>query len=364
MSIVRLLQIHCFYERYLNQFYAAQPALIRATFKEQSQALLRDFFSGSHMFAPYLAEHGFQTELVIANCIPSQLQWLREHAQESYPEQGWVQHIARIQIESFRPEVLYLSHPIDFGSDFIRSLSYRPKLVMGWRAARIDAGTDWSAFDLILSHLAASREQALAVGARRVEHFFPGFPEDLVDILAHEKKQYDVTFSGQWSNEHLARNQFLSILANAASCGDLPCQVRYFIAKPEHQVLPDSVAQFDKGPRWGLEMHRALRRAKVVINAEIDLARGEAGNMRLFEVTGTGSFLLTQYHDNISQYFKPGVEIETFKDGLELLDKVAYYLKNEEKREQIALAGQRRCIEQYGMKKRSIELAKIIKQAL
>ncbi len=53
----------------------------------------------------------------------------------------------------------------------------------------------------------------------------------------------------------------------------------------------------------------------------MDLAGSETINMRLFEATGSGVFLLTEYHDNLREYFEPGKEVETFGDRRELVEK-------------------------------------------
>jgi hypothetical protein len=64
-------------------------------------------------------------------------------------------------------------------------------------------------------------------------------------------------------------------------------------------------------------------------------------------ITGSGGFLLTDYVKEIEQVFKPGVECETFKDLQELKDKIDYYLRHDEERKRIALAGKERTMMQY-----------------
>jgi spore maturation protein CgeB len=73
---------------------------------------------------------------------------------------------------------------------------------------------------------------------------------------------------------------------------------------------------------------------------------------RDFEVPLAGGFLLCEYFKEIGQYYKLGTEIETFKDVFECKDKIDYYLKNESKREKIALAGRRRAINDHTYSKR------------
>lgn len=65
-------------------------------------------------------------------------------------------------------------------------------------------------------------------------------------------------------------------------------------------------------------------------------------NLRDFEVPAMGSFLLTQYNEEISSMFDLEKEIETFKNEWEMVDKVKFYLKNPSLSLKIAEAGQKR----------------------
>ncbi len=65
-------------------------------------------------------------------------------------------------------------------------------------------------------------------------------------------------------------------------------------------------------------------------------------NLRDFEVPALGSFLLTQYNDEISSMFDLKKEIETFKNEWEMVDKIKFYLKKPNLSLKIAEAGQRR----------------------
>ncbi|MCK5347709.1 MAG: glycosyltransferase, partial [Candidatus Heimdallarchaeota archaeon] len=350
---------------YLLDLYKKNPALLNVSYSDHISALFNDAFSGAHMFAPYMRKHGYQDLLIIGNCIPSQAQWAKENnINATISNQDQLIEIARMQVEVFKPHILYLSHPVGWlDSRFVQSLSWKPSLIVGWRGAPSPPGTDWSKFDVILSHLTACKKYALEVGAKNVEHFYPGFPRFIADEVHEMPKKYDIVFSGQWSSLHKQRNEFIKQIAEAPFVQDGKYSVGFFIAAAPG-VLPECVEKYNHGPRWGIDMHRVLKSGRVVINAEIDIGRGDAGNMRLFETTGTGSFLLTEYHKNINRYFEPGTEIETFEDSTEMLEKIKYYLEHPEEREAIARNGQERCLKQYSMEVRTAEFNKIVKKYL
>ncbi|UFS72429.1 glycosyltransferase [Geomonas sp. RF6] len=358
---MKFLQIVNFYSSYLDDFYAQRPGLAGEAYQKQLSALVADGFGGSHLFAPYLGEFGYDANLVIANCEPLQRRWLAENA----PLQGCgdIMQVLLMQVEMLRPEIIYISDPICFDSRFVRALSYRPRLVLGWRAASVPAQTDWSDFDLILSNFKFGLELAVKHGARGREFFMPGFPPHIAQTVASEEKRHDVVFTGQVTGEHGARREVLNHASKALLTDDRSFSLAYFIPGSMDR-LEAGIAMRNHGGVWGMDMYRTLRRGRIALNVQIDIGEDQAGNMRLFEATGSGSFLLTDYHPNISRYFEPGRELETYASPGELIEKVHHYLAHSEEREAIARRGQERCLREYSMQKRAAELDAIIRKYL
>lgn len=359
---MKLLQIHTFYIQYLKEFYKRYPNLQFRPFKMQIDALLADGFSASHLLSPYMNKIGYETMLIIANCYHSQFQWLRDNNLPISDAKDWIKSITMQQIETFTPDVLYLTDPITFDSGFLKMLNWKPSLTVGWRGASIPEDTDWSLYDVILSNSTFCLQKALSRKARHTEWFFPGMPEFLADLVKNEEKEFDVIFIGSWTSEHGRRNGLICDIALDALESDSSYCPHFFLHATDE--LPDILSSFLHPPIWGLDMYRTLRKAKIVFNAEIDGYEGETGNMRFFETAAMGSFLLTEYHENINDYFEPGVEIETFKDKTELIDKINYYLKHSDKREKIARKGYERHLKNHSMDKRILVFDDIIRRHL
>ncbi|MBT4272911.1 glycosyltransferase [archaeon] len=89
------------------------------------------------------------------------------------------------------------------------------------------------------------------------------------------------------------------------------------------------------------EKNKIFNSAKIVLNSH-NPWEVMSTNVRTFEICGSGSFQLVNTTDFLSQVFKPGIEIETYENQTELNEKVKYYLKNPEKRKQIATKGYER----------------------
>jgi|GEM_PF-573175 len=364
---LKIMQVHVFYDNYLNNFYKARPHLFKTSYEEQMAALLKDGFSGCHMLAPYLNDLGCETQLVIANCAPAQSCWARQNDVAIDHSSQWVVEVAKKQIEAFQPDVLYLSHPVVwFDSRFTRELSWKPTLIVGWRAAPVPKGTDWSDFDLLLSHSDLWRRRARELGARATEHFFPGFPAFLADTVKDQEPEYDVVFCGQLSADHAKRVDYLRALGVAATAPGREIDLGYFTLSSQKEPGYPEITRWNQGARWGIEMHRAIKSGRLALNIHVDWSHGESrtGNMRLFETTGTGSFLLTDHFENIGEYFEPGKEVETFRNEKEMVEKVYYYLDHPDEREAIARRGQKRCLDQYSMEKRALEFDSIIRKQL
>jgi 2-polyprenyl-3-methyl-5-hydroxy-6-metoxy-1,4-benzoquinol methylase len=359
---MRFQQIISFYEQYLDLFYSRNPQLLSEEPSCCLDKLLLDGFAAGHCFASAMVGYAYDAQMVIGNDIVSQFKWAQKNSVKLSNPEHWKTEIVRKQIEAFKPDVLFLSDPLTFDGRFVRSLKHHPLLTIGWRAADIPAGTDWRGFDLILSHQQKCRDRALRMGACRAEYFIPGFPAWVGDAVASLSSNVDVVFCGQWnSTQHTRRNDILQVLLKASRKGTL-FSMNLHLLIPKNSIVPEEILSINSGCLWGLDMYRAIRSAKIAFNAESDLNQGEAGNMRLFETTGIGAFLLTEYHPNIEQYFITGTEIETYANKNELIEKIFYYRAADSEREEIARRGMERCRRDYSMERTAEHLNEIIQR--
>jgi spore maturation protein CgeB len=77
-------------------------------------------------------------------------------------------------------------------------------------------------------------------------------------------------------------------------------------------------------------------------------------NLRDFEATMCGSFLCTQYSEEINELFEVGKEVICYHNEHDLAEKINYYNINIEQREQIAKAGRHRTLHNHTWEKRFI----------
>ncbi|WP_323592454.1 CgeB family protein [Aliarcobacter butzleri] len=139
------------------------------------------------------------------------------------------------------------------------------------------------------------------------------------------KKIYDVVFIGQnFGNREMYVNYLKSNGINVLALG----------------------RGWSEGRITQTQMIEIFNKAKIVLNFSSSAGHPELKFLkgRVFEIPATGSFLLTEECEELDDYFKVGIELERFSTKEEMLEKVRYYLENEE---QIAKNGKKKVLENY-----------------
>ena len=109
-------------------------------------------------------------------------------------------------------------------------------------------------------------------------------------------------------------------------------------------------------------LHERMRRVPINLN----LMKGNletSFNVRHFEVTAYGGFMLTYHTPELAACFEIGKECDVFHDEAELLEKIGYYLDHPDERRTIALAGQRRTHSEHLFSHRIQNLVRLLEQA-
>jgi hypothetical protein len=110
------------------------------------------------------------------------------------------------------------------------------------------------------------------------------------------------------------------------------------------------------------EMYRRMREIPICLN----LMKGnlESGlNLRHFEITAAGGFLLTYPTPELGNFFRIGEECEVFHNEQDLLEKIAFYVEHPERRREIAAAGQRRTLNEHLTSHRVQTVVEILRRA-
>jgi spore maturation protein CgeB len=78
--------------------------------------------------------------------------------------------------------------------------------------------------------------------------------------------------------------------------------------------------------------------------------------MRLFEATGVGTFLLTDFKDNLHTLFEPDRDVAVWRSPDDCLAEISRALADDNGRADIARAGQARTMQQHTYRHRTREI--------
>ncbi|SCY05427.1 spore maturation protein CgeB [Lachnospiraceae bacterium XBB2008] len=107
------------------------------------------------------------------------------------------------------------------------------------------------------------------------------------------------------------------------------------------------------------EMPRVFRQSKININHTMRSIKTGLPQ-RIWDVMGSGGFLLTNSQSEIPDYLNPGEHLETYDSLDELVEKINYYLAHEDERREIAFAGYTEVKNRHTVLHRVMEMIKKI----
>lgn len=373
---LRIMQVDDFYPAYLDAFYKSRPGLSLKSSAEQSKALLQDGFSAIHAVVPYLPDDNCRMEYFVSAAQPLQRAWAREQGMPfPYHSPSWEEDIVRARVAAFRPDVLYLADPLRFDARFLRTLPYRPRLILGWKAADVPFGTDWTGYDVILSGLPRLLELAKSLGAKAGVLFAPGMPAWIADAVVNIPQETDVCFVGSIApGQHTKRVALLDTVAKAATERHFSLAL-HLNCHPS--LITPAMRPHVRQPVFGLAMHQALRRARIILDdrahhgiimpdgsKNIDLGGEDTINMRMFEATGGGSLLLTESLAGLRRYFEPDSEVAVYQHAEDAVRSIQYFLSHADQRMAMAQAGKTRCLKDWNMERSARSFLRLVREHL
>ncbi|QZZ20245.1 glycosyltransferase [Leptothermofonsia sichuanensis E412] len=407
---MKLLRIATAYQSYWEDFYARRPGLAEQSYGHQKNTLDFDGFGWADFWANALNPLGYDVMEVTANIAPLQRAWALENNIDCSGK-DWLLKIAFEQAKRFQPVVLFIDNHSVFPPVWLEELRvFCPsiRLLISWCGAPYQDPAIFRAYDLVLSCIPEFVEQFRQMGhwSEHINHAFE--PRILERISSVPEPAIDFSFIGQivrGSQYHLQREKILerlvteipiSIYSPNASISwkrrlkittkqvahriveglhkagvskswliKIP-KVEYLIDLPRSLLSPvnPQLQPFMKPAVFGLDMYRTLQNSKVTFNSHIDVSPNSASNMRMFEATGVGTCLITDWKRNINTLFEPDREVVTYKSAEECIEKVKWLLEHPAQRLAIAQAGQARTLKFHTFKQRAEQLNSLIVNAL
>jgi spore maturation protein CgeB len=382
---MRILIFDTHYQESLRLVYQNEPHLARQPSSEQLQFIYETGFGRADSLPLNLQKLGHEVEQFIVNAAPIQIAWANENGLEIQTERSTVlkvqqrlkRHVDRLrdkpkvpgmnipkwemevlvaQARSFQPDVIFVCDVLYLPAHFHRTLKDYTTLLVGEMAYPIPPGLDLDPFDLIISAAPHFVERLRKAGAKS-ELLRLGFEQTILGRLGSQTKDVELAFIGSVGKDHQQRLELLEEL-----CRKVP--ISFWGAGAESLPADSPLLGRVKPPLWGYDMYRQLQRSKIALNIHIDMAEQYAANMRLYEATGVGTMLLTDWKVNLPELFEPGKEVAAYRSTEECVELVSYYLAHESEREAIARAGQQRTLSEHSYYHRMQELTEILNRYL
>ena len=340
-----------YYAGFLREHLNRRPDLAQASYNVQRDALLHAFFGDADFYSHAIASCGWVGIDVIPNCEPLQQRW----AEEQKAAGSWAD-ILVAQVRHHKPDVFYL-HDMSLGTRaLIEAVRPFVGLIVGQIACPISPQTYLAGFDIIFSsfphYVKRFRENGIT------SYYQPlAFDSRVMFRIGAPSRDLPVTFIGGLSGHHTKGGRLLEYLAERT-----PIQ---FWGYGAGQLPADSkVRRAHHGEAWGLDMFHLLARSRITVNRHIDVAENYANNMRLFEATGCGALLVTDYRDNLDELFTIGKEVVAYRSPEECAALIQYYLAHPQEAAAIAQAGRMRTLRDHGYDQRMAQTAEILERHL
>ena len=382
---MRILILDTHYPESLRLVYEKDPQLAQQSSADQLRAIYDTGFGRADFLPLNLRKLDHQVDQFIANAEPIQIRWAAENGLQidttpsvllkvqqrvrrrvdrfrSRPETPgmdvpqWQLEIVAAQARTFKPDVIFICDVLHLPAHFHRTLKSYTRLLVGEMAYPIPPHLDLTPFDLILSAAPHFVDRLRQAGARS-EMLRLGFEQTVLDRIERQPPDAELGFMGFISKAHQQRLELLETLSKRVP---LSCWGAGGESLPPDSPLRGRI----KPPLWGYDMYRQLQRSKIALNIHIDMAEQYAANMRLYEATGVGTLLLTDWKTNLPELFELGVEVVAYRSIGECVELVEYYLAHESEREAIAKAGQKRTLCEHSYYHRMQELTEILNRYL
>lgn len=353
-SSQKCLFINTYYDGFLGSFYAKNPTLLTASYQEQKTLLQAQCFGDSDFYSHGLQAAGWHADDLIINCEPLQQAWAQEHASGAKGLELVLEQVKRI-----RPDCVYLQDIGLLTKELYQELRPLTELIVGQIAYPLSEHTYLQGFDVIFSSFPHFAERFRAAGITAYYQPLAFEPHILKSLtkFPYSTRPIDCSFVGGISPAHGAAYHLLETLA-----AHLP--IHFWGYGVETLPLGSAVKAAHHGEVWAKEMFYLLSASKITINRHIDVAENYANNMRLFEATGCGALLITDYKDNLNDLFDVGKEIVAYRSPEECIELVNYYLAHPEEAEKIATAGQNRTLRDHTYHKRMQRTARLLSRHL
>jgi len=390
---MRFLVLNADYPDFLRWLYQEHPGLEAQTYEEQLKVRIRSLYGVADFYSSNLRALGHEAHDLYANNEALQQSWAHKGCRAVHQSgligqwigsllkgikgiarrtqagrlkpyiaarARWLKQahdpcldILKAQIKHYKPDVV-LNQAVDsIPGRFMKELKPYIRFLVGQHAATpLREDEDLSGYDLMISSFPATvdswQQQGLRAQLCRL-----GFEPRVLSLIENPGKKWDISFIGSFFSVHSSRVRWLEAL-----CRHFP-QLKAWAPSIGDLSPTSPIREHYAGQAWGRQMYQILASSKLTLNHHGNVAP-YANNMRLFEATGVGTCLLTDWKANLGDMFTSGREVIAYRNAEECVELIERYLQHDAEREAIARAGQARTLREHTYYHRMQEFVGIV----
>jgi spore maturation protein CgeB len=373
---MRFLVVNTDYPEFLDWFYGQHQGLDGQPYDEQMRARGESLFGLADFYSSNLRKLGHEASDIFVNNEAMQKMWAREHGLPQdrdfrwrlYRRRGlvpwfgpvrntdWVRTILAAQLRHHRPDVLINLAMDGLDTSLLREIKPGIRVLAGvGEPPVLYKQGNWEVYDLILAPSEGMADH-FRKGGIKSELLRFGF-EPRAGLSAAPARTIPVSFVGSLGRQHATRHALLESL-----CKGMDQNIHIWAPSIDGLGEGSPIRARYEGTAWGTSLYRILSSSRLTLNCHIDIAGDHADNMRLFEATGMGALLLTDWKKNLHTMFDEEKEVVTYKSPEECGEKAAFYLSHDKEREAVAQAGRERTFKEHTYYHRVQELLHILKE--
>ena len=361
--MTNILKLSFYYEEYIEYFYSTKN-LKNLDYKDHQKNIFKDRFGWSDSFKEILNnKDSFTVEEIIVNDYLLQDKWSREN-NRSYNLDNWQFEILKEQIEFYKPSIIFVNNPGIEKKYYELFNSFKTKII-SYDGIESHNKNILKYSNLIITCLKSSYDFYNNLN-KKVYYMPHGFDTRINKIIKKDKiKKYDAIFIGNIKNKH--HTQRVDLLNHMISETDIKLWIGDANRKLKKKNLikiinfkdylsnlnylknyfkVKNIVKKSLGKVFGKDMYQLIVESNLVLNNHIDISKNQMANIRLFEITGLGSCLLTDYKSNLTEFFNND-EIVTYKNSEEAIDKIKYLSDNPNEAKKIAEKGMKKTLKRH-----------------
>lgn len=402
----RIVKITSFYRDYLSDYYERKPLITQQKYDVQLSDLMEEGFAWADFFAQHLRKLGNEAFEIVRNAEPMQLTWASENDVKT-------DNILLYQLKKIKPEVVFFQDTISYSSEFIKDLRKEVpsiRLIIAhvcspYSNAQLDL---FKSFDFVLVCSPGFQKYFNRHGIMNFL-FYHGFEQSLLPKITDNNNfsNNEILFVGSFIQSETFHDQRLKLVESILE-ENLPLsiyskinqqsffnlkfkQAAYLSAEllkllslqkfirsntilrksallkelpGKQQFSANFYSHLNNKAVYGIEMLKLLQKSKICLNNHGGISGEYAANIRMFEVTGAGSLLLTDNKINIRDLFEPDKEVITYDSHSECISKLKWLLENPVEIGKVARAGHERTLKSHTLEQRVEYLNELILQKL